>query len=70
MSEAERWLIFAQEDLRMADLALRDGIYNQVCFHSQQCVEKALKALVTDSRKNAPPRTHGITDLMEMLPPN
>ena len=68
MSEAERWLTFAREDLRMADLALRDGIYNQVCFHSQQCVEKALKALVADSRKSAPPRTHGITDLIEMLP--
>ena len=28
-AESERWLRFAQEDLRMAELALRDGIYNQ-----------------------------------------
>ena len=43
MNEAvERWLAFAQEDMRMAELALKEGIYNQACFHSQQCVEKAL----------------------------
>ena len=44
MNEAiEHWLIFAHQDLRMAELALDEGIYNQVCFHSQQCVEKAIK---------------------------
>ena len=46
MSEArERWLAFAHEDLRVAEIALPEGLFNQVCFHSQQCVEKALKAL-------------------------
>jgi HEPN domain-containing protein len=39
----ERWLAFAREDLRMAELALAEDIYNQVCFHAQQCVEKAIK---------------------------
>jgi hypothetical protein len=30
MSEAaERWLAFAREDMRMAELALKEGIYNQ-----------------------------------------
>ncbi len=44
MNEAvERWLIFAREDLRMAELALVEGIFNQVCFHAQQCVEKAIR---------------------------
>ncbi len=68
MNEADRWLSFAREDLRMANLALGDRIYNQVCFHSQQCVEKALKALYAIYRKSAPPRTHGITDLIQKLP--
>jgi HEPN domain-containing protein len=44
----EGWLAFATEDLQMAELALREGIYNQVCFHSQQCVEKCLKGLLAD----------------------
>ena len=34
----ERWLVFAREDLCMAELALAEGIFNQVCFHAQQCV--------------------------------
>ena len=44
MKEAtERWLMFARQDLRMAELALSEGISNQACFHAQQCVEKAIK---------------------------
>lgn len=41
---AERWLTFAREDLRMAELAMAETLWNQVCFHVQQCVEKILKA--------------------------
>jgi HEPN domain-containing protein len=44
MNEAvEHWLTFARQGLRMAELVLEEGIYNQVCFHSQQRVEKAIK---------------------------
>ena len=70
MSEAtERWLIFAREDLQVAEAVLGRGIYNQVCFHSQQCVEKALKgALVHQGRR--PPRIHSITDLLSLFPPD
>jgi HEPN domain-containing protein len=38
----ERWLIFARENLVVARIVLDEGIYNQACFHAQQCVEKAL----------------------------
>ena len=44
MKEAtERWLMFARQDMRMAELAPSEGIFNQACFHAQQCVEKAIK---------------------------
>ncbi len=33
---SDLWLTFAREDLRVAELALADGIFNQVCFHAQQ----------------------------------
>jgi HEPN domain-containing protein len=69
MSEmADHWLIFAREDLRVAEVVLDEGIYNQVCFHAQQCVEKALKGAL--ARQGCmPPRTHSITDLLGLFPP-
>ena len=65
--DRNRWLEFAGQDLQMAELALKETIYNQVCFHSQQCVEKCLKGLVADMGKT-PPRTHSIVDLLSLLP--
>ena len=47
-----RWLIFAQQDLQMAELAYQDGIYNQVCFHSQQCIEKCFKGILANQEKH------------------
>lgn len=44
--DSERWLQFAHEDLQMAGLALQADILNQVCFHSQQGAEKAIKGLL------------------------
>ncbi len=63
---SKRWFIFAQEDLQVAELVWERKIYNQVCFHAQQCVEKALKGLLV-SQEKTPPRTHAITDLVNLL---
>ncbi|WP_447974783.1 HEPN domain-containing protein [Nitrospira sp. Kam-Ns4a] len=65
--DATRWLTFAAEDLRMAELALEDGLFNQACFHAQQCAEKALKALCA-RRGEAILRTHALMDLCDRLP--
>jgi uncharacterized protein len=64
--EAQRWLTFAEQDLRMAALALGVEIFNQTCFHAQQCVEKCLKACLTASGALVP-RTHLIADLVQQL---
>ena len=64
---AEEWLFFARQDIRVAELALGDEIYHQVCFHGQQCVEKALKATLVHLGQN-PPRVHSIADLLDLLP--
>jgi HEPN domain-containing protein len=70
MNEAtERWLAFAREDLRMAELALTENILNQVCFHAQQCVEKAIKGWL-EQQGQSPPRTHRMADLLTLLPPD
>lgn len=57
-----RWLDFAKEDLHLAQLAFKDQIFNQVCFHSQQGVEKILKGYL--SYKLQPtPKTHSLIEL-------
>lgn len=68
-SDAERWLSFARDDLRMAELALEEEIFNQVCFHSQQSAEKSIKALISSQAKT-PPRTHVMAELIRLLNPN
>ena len=68
MSEiARHWLVFARQDLRMAELALSEGIYNQACFHAQQCAEKAVKGYL-EQLGRSPPRTHLMADLLSQLP--
>ena len=52
----------------MAELALAEGIFNQVCFHAQQCVEKAIKGWL-EQQGRIPPRTHRMADLLTLLPP-
>ncbi len=64
---ADHWLMFAREDLRMAELALTESIFNQVCFHSQQCVEKAIKGWLAKNGQ-VTPRTHRMADLLALLP--
>ena len=64
----DRWLSFAQEDLKAAEILLEESIYSQSCFHAQQCVEKALKALVIHHQGHMPPRIHMTVDLLSLLP--
>jgi len=45
LNEARRWLLQAENDLRFAELAVREGFFAQACFVCQQSGEKALKAL-------------------------
>jgi HEPN domain-containing protein len=63
------WLRFASEDLQMAEFALEEQIYNQVCFHSQQCAEKSVKGLLL-AQGISPPRTHSLGDLLPLLKRN
>jgi HEPN domain-containing protein len=44
-SEAQRWLLQAENDLAFARIGLREGFFAQVCFQCQQICEKALKSI-------------------------
>ena len=65
--DAQKWLDFAREDLHMAKLAMRDSLFNQVCFHAQQAAEKILKSLIITTGV-LPPKTHKLGDLLGLLP--
>jgi HEPN domain-containing protein len=68
MSAAERWLSFAREDLRAAEILLREDIFSLACFHAQQAVEKALKAALSSrDPEGSLPRTHSISELADRL---
>jgi HEPN domain-containing protein len=67
--EANKWIMFAHEDLRMAELALEEKIYNQVCFHSQQCIEKTVKGFINYKGK-IHPQTHKLADLLSYVSPS
>jgi len=57
------WLAEAEEDLECASILVEHGKHRGACFHSQQCVEKGLKALLLEKGRR-PARTH---DLLELL---
>jgi len=69
MNKSKRWLAFARQDLRMAELAMPEDLHNQVCFHCQQCAEKAVKGLLAHQGLT-PPSPHRLADLLRLLEPN
>jgi HEPN domain-containing protein len=65
------WIDKAEADYRTAEreFTVQDGFnYDAVCFHTQQCIEKLIKALLIMHNTN-PPRTHDLIVLYQLLPP-
>ena len=62
------WLQRARSDLQIGRVALRaKGVMlEDICFHAQQCAEKALKALLLQRGVNFP-KTHTIEVLLDLL---
>lgn len=65
MKKGNNWFSFASEDLKLAELALGENIYNQVCFHSQQGVEKTLKGYLRGNKQRIP-KTHLLIDILNI----
>lgn len=60
------WLADAQQELEMAVVLVEHGKYRGACIHSQQCVEKGLKALILE-RGRRPARTHDLVELLNLV---
>ena len=59
-SDPAAWLRYARGDLALAQVPLpEDSFYEQLCFHAQQAVEKALKAVLIINNISYP-KTHNI----------
>lgn len=59
----ESWLKDAQDELKSASVLLEHGMYRAACYHSQQSVEKGLKALILEKGESLE-RTHDIPGLL------
>ncbi len=59
----ESWIKGAEDELDIASLLYEHEKYQGVCYHSQQCVEKGLKALILEKGKR-PQRVHDIVELL------
>ena len=68
-SDAKRWLDYAETDLRAAHALLESGEFfpRQICFLSQQCGEKAIKAILVFEEVNFP-KNHDLDRLRDLIP--
>ena len=64
------WLRYAHSNLELARVKRPPKVlFEGLCFHAQQAVEKALKAVLI--AKGVPPtKTHNIRTLPDLLPPD
>jgi HEPN domain-containing protein/predicted nucleotidyltransferase len=62
----EAWMREVAEEARMARLLTEGRFFRGACLHSQQTVEKGLKALILE-RGERPPRTHDVVELFNRV---
>lgn len=63
----EEWLAKAEDDLKFARIGLEEKFFAQVCFLSQQVIEKCLKATLI-SLGRAYPKSHNLRELSKLIP--
>jgi len=66
---SEQWLNAAEDDLRVvARIASDEQLTHMVAFHSQQCIEKSLKAIIEEYELGHI-RVHNLGRLFEIVRP-
>ena len=56
------WIREAEEELESANVLYEHGRYKSACYHSQQSVEKGLRAIIIEKGRR-PERSHDIVEL-------
>lgn len=63
-----RWLRYAEDDLRSAEVLRERGMVPRIaCFHAQQAAEKAIKAIFVFLQVDFP-FSHDLNRLRDLLP--
>ncbi len=66
---SEQWLKAAEDDLRvLARIASDEYLTHMMAFHSQQCIEKSLKAIIEEYELGHI-RVHNLSRLFEIVRP-
>ncbi|MBI5527809.1 MAG: HEPN domain-containing protein [Deltaproteobacteria bacterium] len=60
----ESWVGDSEEELRTAQVLIEHDRFRGVCYHSQQCVEKGLKAAIIE-KGSRPEKTHDVLELLK-----
>lgn len=68
LASPREWLVHAHSDLKLAKLGQtgQEVLPQQICFHAQQAVEKAFKAVLLLHEIDFP-LTHDIEELIDIL---
>ena len=66
----QEWIEKAEEDYNSAKWLQQapDPLHNAICFHTQQCIEKYLKAWLQEAELPVP-RTHNLEELLALILP-
>ena len=62
MKDKNPWIEYLEEDRKVLELLKDSGLFRAICFHAQQLVEKLLKAILYEQRKEIP-KTHDLISL-------
>lgn len=64
-NQANKWLDFAWEDLRVIDDLIEEEAYGLACFHAQQAIEKTLKAYLV-RKEGKVNKLHSLAELLNL----
>jgi HEPN domain-containing protein len=60
----KKWLEFAQQDLKDAEILFKNKRYLGTIYHCHQAIEKYLKTILVEGKKKVP-KTHDLLDLLK-----
>lgn len=60
---ADKWFVFANDDLKIINDIIKAGVYHLACFHAQQSAEKSLKGFII-FYKGELKKTHSLIELL------
>lgn len=65
VQDFKAWFSYAQEDLISAQILLRENVFRAATYHTQQCVEKALKSYLVFKEQEIR-KTHDLVELTQL----